>query len=154
MASVSVADSDEGLPVFAVRPVLAFMEKNQCELWQAARLLGGYASARLVDRCVELLECEGTLSSRSEMMLKQLLSLLSQDRNKTTNIPFDGPFLQIAPLDPVWGEIRELHNGLNAALDEFEARKFWSMPRPKRAKPGIRSPQIRIQEVGSQSRRR
>lgn len=100
----------------SVDPVLPFVSKNYEGLWHAARLLGGYESARLVDQCVELLVQDQAVTHRTSVMLDQILSLLSLDKVDDPNLPYMGFFALIDPLDPVVEEICLLTDDLRHAL--------------------------------------
>ncbi len=101
-------------------PILFFVSE-QCEgLWHAARLLGGYESARLVDRCVELLAEDGCLTPRTWTMLGQILALLSLDYVDDPDLPYMGYFAVIDPRDPVVEEICFLTDGLRHALENVD----------------------------------
>lgn len=100
-------------------PVLPFVVAHQEGLWHAARLLGGYESARLVDRCVELLLQEQRVTPRTAVMLRQILSVLSLDATDDPNLPYMGFFALIDPNDPVVEEICLLTDGLHHALAQL-----------------------------------
>lgn len=102
-------------------PVLCFMSAHHEGLWQAARLLGGYESARLVDRCVALLEQERCVTRRSRIMLTQILSILSLDQAHDPDLPYMGYFAVIDPSDPVVEEICLLTDHLRDALDRSDS---------------------------------
>ena len=95
-----------------VDPVLAFFSSHYEGIWHAARLLGGYESARLVDRCAELLTQDQRVTNKARVMLDQILSILSLDRVEDPNLPYMGHFALIDPLDPVVEEICLLTDGL------------------------------------------
>lgn len=113
-------------PAFAARPVKEYLEAKQTDLRQAARLLGGHEAALLVDRCAEVLTAEGTIGSRVEMMLQQILSLLTLERTHHEDSPYMGYFVAIDPSDPVVEEICLLADGLRNAIDASEARRNWA----------------------------
>lgn len=96
-------------------PVTTFVFAHHEGLWHAARLLGGYESARLVDRCVDLLAQDRRVTPRTAVMLDQILSLLSLDKVDDPNLPYMGYFAVIDPLDPVVEEICLLTDGLRHA---------------------------------------
>jgi hypothetical protein len=97
-------------------PVFSFINAHQEGLWHAARLLGGYESARLVDRCVELLEQDRFVTPRTRIMLHQILAILALDLVDDANRPYMGYFAVIDPLDPIVEEICLLTDGLRHAL--------------------------------------
>ncbi len=99
-----------------VDPVLLFVSRHYEALWHAARLLGGYESARLVDRCVELLAEGQCVTPRTAVMLEQILAVLSLDNVDDPNLPYMGFFAVIDPLDPVVEDICLLTDGLRQAL--------------------------------------
>ena len=110
---------------FAVKPVLSLFAHKHSALWHSTRLLGGYEAARLVDRCVALLEQEHALNDRTCLMLKQILSILSLDEGAELNKHYMGFFAVIDPFDPVLEEIRLLRDELSFAIDEAEKRLSW-----------------------------
>ncbi|SDY25978.1 hypothetical protein [Citreimonas salinaria] len=97
-------------------PILAYVSAHHEALWHAARLLGGYESARLVDRCAELLAQDRRVTSRTRMMLDQILAMLSLEEVDNPNLPYMGHFAVIDPLDPVVEEICLLTDGLRHEL--------------------------------------
>lgn len=97
-------------------PILVFIAAHQEGLWHAARLLGGYESARLVDRCVELLEQDRIVTPCTRIMLAQILAVLALDLVDDPNRPYMGYLALIDPLDPVVEEICLLTDGLRHAL--------------------------------------
>lgn len=100
-------------------PVLTFVVDHQEGLWHAARLLGGYDSARLVDRCVELLLQEQCVTPRTAVMLRQIQSVLSLDKTDDPNLPYMGFFAPIDPSDPVVEEICLLMDGLHHVVSQM-----------------------------------
>lgn len=104
-------------------PVLSFVATHQDELWHAARLLGGYESARLVDRCVAILEQDRCVSRRSRIMLGQILSVLCLEKVDNPELPYLGFFAVIDPSDPVVEEICLLTDGLRNALDHASGER-------------------------------
>jgi len=98
-------------------PAVLYILAHREGLWHAARLLGGYASTRLVDRCAELLARDQRLTPRTRIMLWQLLDLLSLERVDNPELPYMGYFALIDPLDPVIAEICLLTDGLRDALN-------------------------------------
>jgi len=111
--------SSEIVEEISANPVLSFVMAHQGALWHAARLLGGYESARLVDRCVELLLQELCVTPRTAVMLRQILAVLSLDDTDDPNLPFMGYFALIEPNDPVVEEICLLTDGLRGALAQL-----------------------------------
>ncbi|WP_334061618.1 hypothetical protein [Limimaricola cinnabarinus] len=107
------ADIAQKVPV---DPVLPFVSRNYEGLWHAARLLGGYESARLVDRCAELLAQDQCVSQRTRVMLDQILATLSLEHVHDENLPYMGFFAVIDPCDPAVEEICLLTDGLRQAL--------------------------------------
>ncbi|WP_185804714.1 hypothetical protein [Pontivivens nitratireducens] len=101
-------------------PILSFVSEHREGLWHAARLLGGYESARLVDRCVELLANDGRLTPRTWTMLGQILALLSLDYVDDPDLPYIGYFASIDPRDRVVEEICLLTDGLRRALENVD----------------------------------
>ncbi|SEM81179.1 hypothetical protein [Palleronia pelagia] len=100
----------------SVDPVLNFVSRNYEGLWHAARLLGGYESARLVDRCVELLAQDQCVSQQARIMLDQILAVLSLEHVHDENLPYMGFFAVIDPCDPAVEEICLLTDGLRHVL--------------------------------------
>jgi hypothetical protein len=96
--------------------LLDFIENHRASLWHAARLLGGFESARLVDRCADLLVEQGRLTPRTRLMLEQIRSLLCLEWVDDVDLPFAGFFAMIDPSDPVVMDICLLSDGLNRAL--------------------------------------
>ena len=101
-------------------PILCYVSAHQEGLWHAARLLGGYESARLVDRCVEVLAQDRCVTPRTLVMLDQILALLSLDKVDDPNLPYMGYFALIDPLDPVVAEICLLTDRLRDALERAD----------------------------------
>lgn len=97
-------------------PVLSFLSVHHEGLWHAARLLGGYDAARLVDRCLETLAHDGCVSPRSRIMLNQIMDLLALERVDDPDQPYMGYFAVIDPLDPVVEEICLLTDGMRHTL--------------------------------------
>jgi hypothetical protein len=64
----------------SVDPLLVFVTLNHAALWQAVRFLGGYEAARVVERCIALLERDGRVTPRARMMIEQIHSVLTLDR--------------------------------------------------------------------------
>lgn len=100
--------------------LVSFVFEHHEGLWNAARLLGGFESARLVDRCAELLAGEGRLTSRTRTMLGQILSVLSLEQVEDPNLPYMWHFAVIDPLDPVVEEICLLTDELRDALERVD----------------------------------
>lgn len=97
-------------------PILAFVSSRYQGLWHAAHLLGGYESARLVDRCIDLLVHDERVTPRANMMLEQILAVLSLEKVDDPNLPYMGHFAAIDPLDPVIEQICLLTDGLRGVL--------------------------------------
>jgi hypothetical protein len=102
-------------------PVLCFVAAHHEGLWHAARLLGGYESARLVDRCISLLVENGCVTPRTRIMLDQILTVLALDLVHDPDQPYMGFFAAIDPLDPVVEEICLLTDSLRHALARADA---------------------------------
>ena len=96
--------------------ILSFVSKHYEALWHAARLLGGYDSARLVDRCLERLTEDQIVTQRAQIMLLQIMELLSLERVDDPELPYMGFFAVIDPLDPVVEEICLLTDEMREAL--------------------------------------
>jgi hypothetical protein len=103
-------------------PVLSFFNMNRDGIWHAVRLLGGYESARIVDRCAELLARECRVIPRTRIMLDQILSVLSLEETDDPDFPFMGCFAVIDPSDPVVEEICLLTDGLRDALKRSDGQ--------------------------------
>lgn len=114
---------------FAVKPILSLFAQQHSALWHSARLVGGYDAARLVDRCVVLLEQEHALNDHICLMLKQIEAIISLDEDVDPNDHYNGYFAAIDPLDPVMEEIRLLREDLSFAITESEKRLSWMDPR-------------------------
>ncbi|MFU8864768.1 MAG: hypothetical protein ACNA7O_12710 [Rhodobacterales bacterium] len=97
-------------------PILSFVSAHYDGLWHAARLLGGYESARLVDRCMTNLAQDRCVTQRTRVMLGQILAVLSLDKADDPDLPYNGYFAAIDPLDPVVEEICLLTDGLRHVL--------------------------------------
>lgn len=108
-------------------PILCFVAAHHEGLWHAARLLGGYESARLVDRCLELLTQDRRVAPRTKIMLDQILSILALDLVDDPDRPYMGYFAAIDPCDPVVEEICLLTDGLRDALACADVEpKLWN----------------------------
>jgi len=101
-------------------PALRFMSGHYEGLWNAARLLGGYESARLVDRCAELLAQDRYVTPRTRIMLDQILAVLSLEKVDDPDLPFSGFFALIQPFDPVVEEICLLTDRLRDVLERAD----------------------------------
>ena len=110
-------DQSQGCPT---DPILEFVSANYEGLWHSARLLGGYEAARLVDRCQDLLVADGVPTSRTRLMLSQILAILSLDAVGDPESPYAGYFAKISPCDPVVEEICLLTDGLRELLEDSE----------------------------------
>lgn len=115
---------------FAVKPVIALFSTGHLAIWHAARLLGGYEPARLVDRCIGVLERDQALTDRVQIMLQQILDILSLEKVDDPGQPYIGYFASIDPSDPV-EEICLLTDALRAAIDEANQRKAWARKQQK-----------------------
>jgi hypothetical protein len=102
---------------FISDPILTFVSAHYEGLWHAARLLGGYEAARLVDRCRDLLVMDGVPTSCTRLMLCQILSVLSLKTVDDPASPYMGYFASIDPLDPIIEEICLLTSELRDALE-------------------------------------
>ena len=98
-------------------PILLFISAHHEGLWYAAQRLGGRETARLVDRCVELLLHDRCLTRRTQIMLKQILDVLSLENVDDPALPYMEHFVAIDPLDPVVEEICLLSDGLRHAFE-------------------------------------
>ena len=116
---------------FAVKPVMILFSTSHLAIWHAARLLGGYESARLVDRCFGALERDKALTNRVQIMLGQILDTLSLEENLRIDQPYMGYFAAIDPSDPVVEEICLLTDALREAIDEALQRKAWALKQQK-----------------------
>ena len=116
---------------FAVLPILKFLSERHDGLWHAARLLGGYETSRLVDKCADAFERERRLTRTTRMMLDQILDVLTLENAHEPDMPYMGYFAAIDPNDPVVEEICLLSDGLTAAIKDFEERLAWSQSRQK-----------------------
>ena len=104
----------------STEPILEFVSAHYEGLWHSARLLGGYEAARLVDRCQDLLVADGVPTSRTRLMLSQILAILSLDAVGDPESPYAGYFAKISPCDPVVEEICLLTDGLRDLLEDTE----------------------------------
>lgn len=104
-------------------PILTFVSANYEGLWHAARLLGGYEAARLVDRCRERLMADGVPTSCARLMLGQILAILSLEMVGDPESSYTAHFAAIDPLDPVVEEICLLTDGLCDVLEHADHRK-------------------------------
>ncbi|TMV14585.1 hypothetical protein [Arenibacterium halophilum] len=96
--------------------ILSFVSEHYEALWHAARLLGGYDSARLVDRCLERLTEDQTVTPRARIMLLQIMELLSLEQVDDPGQPYMGYFAAIDPCDPVVEEICLLTDQMREVL--------------------------------------
>lgn len=103
-------------------PILCFVAAHHVGLWHSARLLGGYESARLVDRCAELLAQDRSVTPRTRIMLDQILAVLSLDKVDDPDLPYMGYFAEIDPSDPVVEEICLLTDRLRDMLERIEVK--------------------------------
>ncbi len=101
---------------FSADPICTFVSAHYEGLWHAARLLGGYEAARLVDRFQDLLVLDGRLTSRTRLMLGQILAILSLEMVGNPESSYTAHFAAIDPLDPVVEEICLLTDGLREVL--------------------------------------
>ena len=106
---------------FSADPICTFFSAHYEGLWHATRLLGGYEAARLVDRCQDLLVLDGRPTSRTWLMLGQILAILSLEMVGNSESSYTAHFAAIDPLDPVVEEICLLTDGLREVL----ARVDW-----------------------------
>lgn len=116
---------------FVAKPVMAIFSRSHAAIWHATRLLGGYESARLVDRCIATLERDQTLTNCVQIMLDQILDILSLEEVDDPEKPFMGFFAAIDPSDPVVEEICLLTDALREAIEEARQRKAWASKRQK-----------------------
>jgi hypothetical protein len=105
----------------AALPVIAYVAEHETGLWHAARLLGGYEMARLVDRLAEALRQDPRLTARVRLMLDQVLSLLTLEHVHDPNRAEMAHFVVLDPSDPAVDEICLLADGLRDAIDRCEA---------------------------------
>lgn len=98
-------------------PVAVFVAEHGAALWHAARLLGGYEQARLVDRLADALENEPRPTTRVGIMLDQLLDLLTLQNAGDPDRAEWGFFVVLDPGDPAVEEICLLADGLKAAME-------------------------------------
>ncbi|WP_417743702.1 hypothetical protein [Salipiger sp.] len=124
-------DGQPSPSTFAAKPVLSLFAASHLAIWHAVRLLGGYEAARLVDRCVGALERDNALSHRVQIMLAQILDILSLEDVHDPNQPYMGYFAAIDPSDPVVEEICLLTDALRDALDEAHRRYNWACQQKK-----------------------
>ncbi|MGR3456016.1 hypothetical protein [Pseudooceanicola sp.] len=103
-------------------PVVSYVSAHHVSLWQAARLLGGYESARLVDCCAELLAEDLRLTPRTRIMLDQILEILCTDDIDDPEVPCMGSFAIIDARNPVANEICLLADGIRDALVQGRPR--------------------------------
>lgn len=104
----------------SVDPIFYYVSAHREGLWHAARLLGGYESARLVDRCVEVLAQDRCMTPRTRIMLGQILAVLSLDNVDDPDLPYCAHFAVIDPLDPIVEDICLLTDGLRSALERAD----------------------------------
>lgn len=105
----------------AADPAVSYVSAHYEGLWHAARLLGGYETARLVDRCAEILAQDRCLTPRTRIMLGQILVVLSMGRTDDANLRCMGYFAVIDPHDLAVEEIFRLAEGLRRALMQANA---------------------------------
>ena len=101
-------------------PILAFVSARHEALWNAARLLGGSHSARLVDRCVQALRDDRCVTRRTRIMLGQILSVLSLKHVDNPDLPYMGYLAAIDSGDPVVDDICLLTDELRGALEHAD----------------------------------
>lgn len=106
---------------FAGTPVAEYIAHHEAALWHAARLLGGYERAKLVDRLAEALRQSPRLNSRIRTMLDQVVALLALGHAHDPDRPETGFFAIIDPSDPAVDEICLLVDGLRDAIARSEA---------------------------------
>lgn len=105
----------------AATAICSYVAEHRSALWNAARLLGGYERAALVDRLADELSQAPRLSSRGRLLLDQLLSLLTLQNAHDPDGVEAGFFAVIDPADPVVEEICLLADGLRNAMDRSYA---------------------------------
>jgi hypothetical protein len=108
---------------FSADPICTFVSAHYEGLWHAARLLGGYEAARLVDHCRERLISDGVPTSCTRLMLGQILVILSLEMVGDPMSSYTAHFAAIDPLDPVVEEICLLTDGLRDVLDCADHRE-------------------------------
>jgi hypothetical protein len=102
-------------------PVAAYVAENRAALWHAARFLGGYESAQLVNHLAAALQENRRLSAAVRSMLDRLLSLLTLEHVHDPHRPEMAYFVAIDPGDPAVEEICLLTDGLRSAIDQSDA---------------------------------
>ncbi|WP_185803373.1 hypothetical protein [Pontivivens nitratireducens] len=112
---------EENSHVSSPEPILLFISAHYEGLWYATHRLGGCETARLVDRCVELLLRDRCLTRRTRIMLKQILDVISLENVDDPALPYMEHFAAIDPLDPVVEEICLLSDGLRHAFEGSNA---------------------------------
>jgi hypothetical protein len=111
---------------FAAKPIQDLFKHRYADLWNAARLLGGYEASRIVDKCATRLEAEGLSGNQVWIMLDQIRSLLELEETHDPEKPYLGFFALIDPADPVVEEICVLTDALADAIAEAKKRKSWA----------------------------
>ena len=103
-----------------VDPILIFVSKHYDGLWHAVRLLGGSEASRLMDRCQQLLMADRAPTSRTRLMLGQILAILSLEMVDDPTLPYAGYFAAIDPSDPMVEEICLLTDCLRELLEQAD----------------------------------
>lgn len=116
---------------YAIKPVMTLFSTRQTAIWHATRLLGGYESARLVDRCTAALERDKALTNCVKIMLGQILEILTLEEVDDPEKPFMGFFAAIDPSDPVVEEICLLTDALREAIEDAHQLEVWASKQQK-----------------------
>ncbi|WP_370271580.1 hypothetical protein [Pseudooceanicola nitratireducens] len=111
---------------FAAKPVLDLFRNKTSDLWHAARLLGGYDAGRIVDKCAARLDAQQRIDGQTEILLRQILGILSLEEVEDPEKSFMGFFAVIDPSDPVVAEICLLTDQLHDALALSGRRQHWA----------------------------
>ncbi|MGK7295357.1 MAG: hypothetical protein ACNS61_05915 [Candidatus Wenzhouxiangella sp. M2_3B_020] len=101
----------------AATPLHVFVEDHKQPLWHAARLLGGYDAAKLVNDLAERLTREPAPASRTLRLARSLRALLRLKNVHDPDRVEAGFFACIAPTDPAVDEICLLSDELDEALE-------------------------------------
>ncbi|SFQ13034.1 hypothetical protein [Tranquillimonas alkanivorans] len=102
-------------------PVRGFVSAHRDALWHAARLLGGYDAARLVENMADRLAHEATPSRALRRELHALRKLLHLENVHDPEHVEAAAFAVLSPEDPAIEEICLLTDGFDEALAAWEA---------------------------------
>jgi hypothetical protein len=105
----------------SVLPVATYVAEHQAALWHAARFLGGYEAALLVDQLAAALQQDSRMTAGVRSVLGRLLSLLTLEHVHDVHRPEMAYFVTIDPADPAIEEICLLTDGLRSALHQSDA---------------------------------